>query len=99
VNFVFRIAGEGVQGPAHFLTPGKNRAVHGDLRMTKKYQSEQLMVCHQDAEALYRIGAINDAEMRKFDEDCLVSEPKTPKKAHVDIRQSPIAAYTLPRKA
>jgi putative transcriptional regulator len=46
--------------------------------MKKKYQSEQLMVCHESAQALYEIGAITEAEMRKFDEDCLVHEP-TPK--------------------
>jgi DNA-binding transcriptional regulator YiaG len=49
--------------------------------MPKKYQSEQLMVCHQDAEAMRRLGIISDAEMREFDQDCLVPEPKTPKKA------------------
>jgi DNA-binding transcriptional regulator YiaG len=47
--------------------------------MTKKYQSEQLMICHQDAEALYRIGAISEAEMRKFDKECLVQEPEPAK--------------------
>jgi DNA-binding transcriptional regulator YiaG len=67
--------------------------------MTKKYQSEQLMICHQDAEALYQIGAISEAEMREFDKECLVPEPKAPKKAHVEIRQARAAAYTLPRKA
>jgi DNA-binding transcriptional regulator YiaG len=66
--------------------------------MAKKYQSEQLMVCHQDAEALYRIGAISEAEMRQFDEDCLVPEHETSKKAPVEIRQGSVAAYTLPRK-
>jgi DNA-binding transcriptional regulator YiaG len=43
--------------------------------MKKKYQSELLMVCHQEAEAMYKIGAIDDAEMREFDEGCLVHEP------------------------
>jgi DNA-binding transcriptional regulator YiaG len=48
--------------------------------MKKKYQSEQLMVIHQDAVGLYELGLIDDATMREFDEDCLVPEPKTPKK-------------------
>jgi DNA-binding transcriptional regulator YiaG len=47
--------------------------------MTKKYQSEQLMICHQDAEALYRIGAISEDEMREFDKECLVQEPEAAK--------------------
>jgi len=45
----------------------------------KKYESEALMVIHQDAEGLHRLGIISDAEMREFDEDCLVMKPK---KAH-----------------
>ena len=43
----------------------------------KKYQSEALMVIHQDAEGLHRLGIISDAEMREFDEGCLVKEPET----------------------
>ena len=42
-----------------------------------KYRSEALMVIHQDAEGLHRLGIISDAEMREFDKDCLVKEPKT----------------------
>jgi len=55
----------------------------------KKYQSEALMVIHQDAEGMHRLGIISDAEMREFDEGCLVQEPKTtyeensPKVEHV----------------
>ena len=43
----------------------------------KKYESEALMVMHQQAEGLHRLGIISDAEMREFDEDCLVKEPET----------------------
>ena len=43
----------------------------------KKYKSEALMVIHQDAEGMHRLGIISDAEMREFDEGCLVQEPKT----------------------
>jgi DNA-binding transcriptional regulator YiaG len=35
------------------------------------------MVIHQDAEGMHRLGIISDAEMREFDEGCLVKEPKT----------------------
>ncbi|MDR3161973.1 MAG: XRE family transcriptional regulator [Spirochaetaceae bacterium] len=45
--------------------------------MKKKYQSEQLMVIHDMAKSLYKIGAIDDAKMREFDTDCLVSTPGT----------------------
>jgi hypothetical protein len=39
------------------------------------------MVCHQDAEALHRIGAITDEEMAEYDRDCLVNLPKHKQKA------------------
>jgi DNA-binding transcriptional regulator YiaG len=65
----------------------------------KKYQSEQLMVIHQDAVGLYELGFIDDAAMREFDKDCLVPETKIPKKAPVSIRPAPAPAYTTPRKA
>jgi putative transcriptional regulator len=41
----------------------------------RKYQSEALMVIHQDMEDLYRIGAISEERMRFFDEGCLLPEP------------------------
>ena len=44
--------------------------------MKKKYQSEALMVNHQSAESLFRLGEISEAEMREFDEMCLVQEPE-----------------------
>jgi len=44
--------------------------------MKKKYQSEALMVNHQSAESLFRLGEISEAEMREFDEMCLVKEPE-----------------------
>jgi len=43
-----------------------------------KYKSELLMVCHMDAEAMYKAGAISDKEMRKYDKDCLIN-PKAEK--------------------
>jgi DNA-binding transcriptional regulator YiaG len=45
----------------------------------KKYQSEQLMVIHDMAKSLYKIGAIDNTKMREFDTDCLVSIPETVK--------------------
>jgi DNA-binding transcriptional regulator YiaG len=42
-----------------------------------KYKSEILMVCHMDAQAMHKIGAISDKEMREYDKDCLVQEPET----------------------
>ncbi|MDR3341429.1 MAG: hypothetical protein LBT14_01340 [Treponema sp.] len=42
--------------------------------MKKKYQSEMLMVIHEMAQGLYKIGAIDDVAMREYDEDCLVHD-------------------------
>jgi DNA-binding transcriptional regulator YiaG len=59
------------------------------------YQSEQLMICHQDAEALYQIGAITEAQMREFDKECLVPELVSEAPS---ARQVPVPAYTSPRQ-
>ena len=42
--------------------------------MENKYKSEQLMVCHESAMALYEIGAIDSEKMREFDKACLIYE-------------------------
>ena len=63
--------------------------------MKKKYQSEQLMVCHEEAQALYEIGAIDVTRMREFDEMCLV--PDLTQKSS-GAQQSPVPAYTIPRQ-
>jgi DNA-binding transcriptional regulator YiaG len=57
--------------------------------MRKKYQSEALMVCHQSAEYLYKTGVIDEAEMREYDEDCLVPEQaSTPQSQHTQEPRS-----------
>jgi DNA-binding transcriptional regulator YiaG len=49
--------------------------------MKKKYESEALMVVHQDAEGLHSLGIISDAKMKEFDEMCLIPAEKPAKKA------------------
>jgi len=44
--------------------------------MKRKYQSKILRAIHEDAEGMHKLGIISDAEMREFDEDCLVQEPE-----------------------
>ena len=44
--------------------------------MEKKFESEALMVCHQAAESLYKLGVMDADEMKEFDEGCLVREKK-----------------------
>jgi DNA-binding transcriptional regulator YiaG len=43
----------------------------------KKYQNDFLGSLHETAEGLYKIGVINDAEMREYDRNCLVGEDQT----------------------
>jgi hypothetical protein len=58
--------------------------------MKKKYQSELLGVLHQDALADYKLGIISEAEMREYDEGCLVHDP-VPR----DTKKAPVPpAYT-----
>jgi DNA-binding transcriptional regulator YiaG len=45
-----------------------------------KYKSEICEVMHQDAMADFKVGAISEKEMRKYDKMCLVKEPKAPYK-------------------
>jgi len=62
--------------------------------MKKKYQSEALMVNHQSAESLFRLGEISEAEMKEYDEMCLVQEPEESYHAELSAepeqRQSPL---------
>jgi hypothetical protein len=61
------------------------RRLHGHRvfqeQVMKRYESEALMVMHQQAEGLHRLGIISDAEMKEYDKDCLIQEPETPKEA------------------
>ena len=53
--------------------------------MRKKFQSKILQAIHEDAKGMHRLGIISDAEMREFDEDCLVQEPKPTRKGKAAV--------------
>jgi DNA-binding transcriptional regulator YiaG len=60
-----------------------------------EYKSEIFEVIHQNATDKYMIGAITPAQMREFDEMCLVQEPETAPKAAEPVKMeyiSPIPA-------
>jgi DNA-binding transcriptional regulator YiaG len=42
-----------------------------------KYKSEVYEVVHQDAVAMYKVGAISEERMKEYDEMCLVREGET----------------------
>ncbi|GMO11994.1 MAG: hypothetical protein Ta2A_21290 [Treponemataceae bacterium] len=65
--------------------------------MKQKYQSEALGVIYEDALAGFRVGAISEAELLDFAQDCLVPEvPHVSFSANdVSMRHhSPIAAHS-----
>jgi DNA-binding transcriptional regulator YiaG len=45
--------------------------------MKNRYPSEAMQVIHEDMKGMHQLGIINDAEMREFDEMCLVQESET----------------------
>jgi DNA-binding transcriptional regulator YiaG len=47
--------------------------------MKKQYRSEIAMVMHEDMQAMHKVGAVSDAELREFEKDCFAdtSNPET----------------------
>jgi len=59
------------------------------------YKSEIYEAVHQDATAMFEIGAISEAKMREFDEMCLVLETETAHQAENPLKMdqtNPITA-------
>ena len=69
-----------------------------DMEWKGKYKSELLMVCHMDAQAMHAVGAISDKEMRKYDQDCLVSHPKITSKSTDISGQKTMPIYAGSRR-
>ena len=44
--------------------------------MKKAYKSEIMEAIHEEAQALFEVGAINEERMMEYDSACLVSKPK-----------------------
>jgi len=62
-----------------------------------KYKSELLMVCHMDAKAMHDVGAISDKEMREYDRDCLVNNPKEEKKSSAACADDKSSIWRTPK--
>jgi DNA-binding transcriptional regulator YiaG len=68
--------------------------------MKKKYQSKILEAIHEEALALYEVGAIDEKTMKEFDKDCLVPNrtKKAPKRATLAKGSKPATpAYASPK--
>jgi DNA-binding transcriptional regulator YiaG len=46
--------------------------------MDKVYKDEISMICHEQATALFEIGAIGEARMCEYDADCLIQPAPEP---------------------
>jgi DNA-binding transcriptional regulator YiaG len=47
-------------------------------KMKKKYQSEVMEAIHEEAQALFEAGAIDEKRMTEYDQACFLSKPNTP---------------------
>ena len=57
----------------------------------KKYRDEIAKVCHEIVEDGYRLGIINDTEMKEFEADCFIFEPKADNKTE-ELKHEPVIA-------
>lgn len=65
--------------------------------MKEKYQSKLLGAIHETSAGLHKIGVIDDKEMKDYDKDCLVQEPKVTYRAESPAETS--VSYNSGRKA
>ncbi|SDB60940.1 putative transcriptional regulator [Pseudomonas sp. NFACC23-1] len=62
--------------------------------MAEEYKSEALESIHNSAEALLKIGAIDTATMREFDEACIVEVP-----AEISDQENSSELTTVPQNS
>ena len=44
--------------------------------MNKQYRDEIAMVCHDMMKDAHSVGGVSDSELKKFEADCFLQEPK-----------------------
>jgi putative transcriptional regulator len=57
------------------------------MATTRKFKSDAFEAIHTSASALHRVGALNKATMRQFDESCMVALPVMAPKEIKRIRE------------
>jgi DNA-binding transcriptional regulator YiaG len=65
--------------------------------MNKKYVDEEMMVMYESAQTLFELGLIDAAQMKEFDQDCLIQEEKTTPAAGVSRNKTITPAFTNSR--
>lgn len=59
--------------------------------MEKKYQSDIMEAIHEEAQALFEAGAIDENRMSEYDQACLISKPnKSSKAVNPDLPRQPV---------
>lgn len=61
----------------------------------KKYRSDAFAAIHASASALHRVGAIDKATMRDFDETCLSAPPAFTPEAVRELREANNVSQTV----
>lgn len=58
------------------------------MAMKRKFKSDAFEAIHSSASVMYRVGAIDKASMREFDESCLATPPVMGPRRIKHIRES-----------
>jgi hypothetical protein len=62
--------------------------------MSKRYRDEIAMVCHEMMTDFYEVGGVSDAEMKKFEEGCFITDPDPVQTEHSHREKE--LAYSMP---
>jgi hypothetical protein len=62
--------------------------------MSKRYRDEIAMVCHEMMTDFYEVGGVSDAEMKKFEEGCFITDPD-PVQPERSLHEKELA-YSMP---
>ena len=70
--------------------------------MKQKYKSQIMEAIHEEAQALFEVGAIDEERMTEYDNACFVSKPNTPQttvspNSPKEKTKPAISAYPHPR--
>ena len=60
--------------------------------MKQKYQSKIMEAIHEEAQALFEAGAIDEKRMQEYDNACIIPKPNSP----VIVKSKPLAKRTKP---
>jgi len=68
-----------------------------EMSVKRKYVSKIMEAIHEDAQNMYKVGAISKERMEEYDKDCLVKPPRKISKP-VKTRTAALKKKTVARK-